>query len=90
MESEGGVLLPLFHEHPMMPWNDHMRKVIVVGDMNHRVRATIVKSVTFSSTRNVATTSSLNSSTTHLTPITVSSFDTNHVITIVIFVVGIS
>ncbi|CDY50382.1 BnaCnng19140D [Brassica napus] len=26
MESEGGVLLPLFHEHPMMPWNDHMRK----------------------------------------------------------------
>ncbi|KAF2571012.1 hypothetical protein F2Q70_00000118, partial [Brassica cretica] len=22
MESEGGVLLPLFHEHPMMPWND--------------------------------------------------------------------
>nr|VDD27808.1 unnamed protein product [Brassica oleracea] len=26
MEFEGGVLLPLFHEHPMMPWNDHMRK----------------------------------------------------------------
>ncbi|XP_013660370.2 uncharacterized protein LOC106365500 [Brassica napus] len=27
MESEGGVLLPLFHEHPMTPWNDHhMRK----------------------------------------------------------------
>ncbi|CAN6861291.1 unnamed protein product [Brassica oleracea] len=22
MESEGGLLLPLFHEHPMMPWND--------------------------------------------------------------------
>ncbi|CAG7859687.1 unnamed protein product [Brassica rapa] len=25
MESEGGVLLPLFHEHPMMPWNDLRR-----------------------------------------------------------------
>ncbi|CAN7023204.1 unnamed protein product, partial [Brassica oleracea var. botrytis] len=24
--NSGGVLLPLFHEHPMMPWNDHMRK----------------------------------------------------------------
>ncbi|XP_033136797.1 uncharacterized protein LOC117128471 [Brassica rapa] len=25
MEFEGGVLLPLFHEHPMMPWNDLRR-----------------------------------------------------------------
>ncbi|CAN6969752.1 unnamed protein product [Brassica rapa subsp. trilocularis] len=25
MESEGGVLLPLFDEHPMMPWNDLRR-----------------------------------------------------------------
>ncbi|CAG7859712.1 unnamed protein product, partial [Brassica rapa] len=24
--NSGGVLLPLFHEHPMTPWNDHMRK----------------------------------------------------------------
>ncbi|KAH0852828.1 LOW QUALITY PROTEIN: hypothetical protein HID58_093669 [Brassica napus] len=62
MESEG-VSLPFIHEHPMKPFND-LRKVM----------ATIAKPVIFSCTRNVAT-SSLSSSTTHLIPITLSSFD---------------
>ena len=59
--------------------------MIVVIALNLRVMATIVNSVISSCTRSVATSSLNSSSTTHLTPITLSGFKKNEV-TIAIYV----